>query len=227
MDILWTSTTSSKLSELNIVNGQLIYLTDINAAYYDVGSRRRLVSNLQIVNALPSTSAAQEGAIYGMISGTGHLDTWVWDATSSTYKQMTGYLATASSAGLVKPDGTTITVDTNGVISALQQELSADNVTYDNSISGLSSTSVQEAIDEVNTLVNNAASAAASASTTAAAASQTASQAASAAANASTLAQSAFEIASSASTVVQGFESRIQALEAIAAKAILAEDNNT
>ena len=204
MDVRYIATTSGRLSELAIVDGQLIYLTDLNATYYDMGSSRRLVSSMRVVSSLPSTSVAQEGVIYGIVNGSGRIDAAIWDAGASTFRQMTGYVATTSSLGLVKPDGTTITIDSNGTISCQQiTDLPADHVTYDNSETGLASTSVQGAIGDVKTIADNASSAASTALSTAQAATSTASTALSTAQSATSTAENASTTASSALTIAQ------------------------
>ena len=63
MTIKYIATTSDKLSNLPLSDGQLIYLKDINATYYDMSSSRRLMSSMRLVSALPSTAAAQEGVL--------------------------------------------------------------------------------------------------------------------------------------------------------------------
>lgn len=213
MDVRYVATTSDKLSELAIVNGQLIYLSDLNATYYDMGNSRRLVSSMRIVSSLPSTSVAQEGVIYGVVNGAGRVDATVWDASASTFRQMTGYVATTSTLGLVKPDGTTIVIDSNGTISTQITAVPASVVTYDNTASGLSSTSAQLAIDEVASTASQAAASASNASDVAAAAST-------AAAAASTVASSALDLARQASTAIASMETRLQAVEAVASIAL-------
>lgn len=102
--------------------------------------------------------------------------------TSMTYWQTFGSaaeIATTTTPGIVMPDGTTITVDVNGLIAANvgidditdvdiatlangqvlrynstsqkweNVDLSADNVSYDNTNSGLAATDSQAAIDEL------------------------------------------------------------------------------
>lgn len=211
MDVKFIATTSGQLSELSIVNGQLIYLSDRTATYYDMGNTRRLISSMQIVSSLPSTSVAQEGVIYGLVNADGNVDATIWDANASTYRQMTGYVATTSSLGLVKPDGTTITIDANGVISCHAEvtSLPASSITYDNTTSGLSATVAQTAIDEVKVISDNAVASASSAATAAQSASNDA-------AAASTAAQQALEISAQSASVVQSYESRLQAVEAFA-----------
>lgn len=218
MDVKFIATTSGQLSELSIVNGQLIYLSDRTATYYDMGNTRRLISSMQIVSSLPSTSVAQEGVIYGLVNADGNVDATIWDANASTYRQMTGYVATTSTLGLVKPDGTTITIDANGVISCHAEvtSLPASSITYDNTTSGLSATVAQTAIDEVKVISDNAVASASSAATAAQSASNDAAAASTAAAAASTAAQQALELSAQAASVIQSYESRLQAVEAFA-----------
>lgn len=239
MDVRFIATTSGKLSELSVVNGQLIYLSDKNATYYDMGGTRRFMSSMRVVPALPSTSVAQEGVLYGVVNASGHVDASVWDASASTFRSLSGYVATTSSLGLVQPDGTTITIDANGVISCHAEvtTLPATSITYDNTTSGLSATSAQAAIDEVKTISSDASASASSAlsqaqqaATDAANAATSAAAAQQNAANASTAAQQAQADAAAATTAVAAygssitglaatvasFESRMQAVEALA-----------
>ena len=148
MDVKFVTTASTKLSELPIVNGQLIYLSDKNYAYYDVGGSRRAVSGMKIVASLPSTATVQEGVLYGLVNSSGQVAVSVWDASASTYRALSGStIATTSSLGLVQPDGTTLTIDSNGVLTV--SSLPSSAVTYNNQISGLSSTTAQGAFDEI------------------------------------------------------------------------------
>lgn len=220
MDVRFIATTSSKLSELSIVNGQLIYLSDLNATYYDMGSTRRLISSMRIVSSLPSTSTAQDGVIYGLVNNDGKIDASVWDSNASTYRQLTGYVATASSLGLVRPDGTTITIDANGVISCHPEvtHLPASNITYDNTVSGLPSTTSQGATDDLKLIADDAVASATSAVSQAEAASIAAANASTAAAAASTAAQYAMELVAQSASVVQSYEARLEAVEAIASR---------
>lgn len=151
MDVRFISTTSSQLPSLTVANGQLIYLADKDAAYYDMGDLRRPLASMRVVSALPPSSSVQENVLYAVINAEGHADASIWDASSSTYVSLSGYKATASSLGLVQPDGTTITIDSNGVISCHAEvtTLPASSITYDNSDSGLTADDAQEAIDEV------------------------------------------------------------------------------
>lgn len=229
MDVRFIATTSGKLSELSVVNGQLIYLSDKNATYYDMGGTRRFMSSMRVVPALPSTSDAQEGVLYGVVNASGRVDASVWDASASTFRSLSGYVATTNSLGLVQPDGTTITIDANGVISCHAEvtSLPSSSVTYDNTTSGLSATNAQAAIDEVKTISSNAASSASSAvsqaqqaatdaanaATSAAAAQQNAANASTAAQEAQAQAAAASTAAAAASTAIEAYGSRIAGLE--------------
>lgn len=145
MNVKFTLTTSARLPELSVTNGQLVYLQDLDEAYYDAGDERKRIGGVKKVSELPSTG--REGTIYVVINASGKGDASIWDSTTSSFVPLTGYAATASSLGLVKPDGTSITIDSNGVISSVGG--SADHVTYDNTTSGLTATTVQSAIDEL------------------------------------------------------------------------------
>lgn len=162
MDVKFISTTSDKLSELSIIAGQLIYLSDIDASYYDMGGARRALSSVRLVSALPSTSAAQSDTLYGVVDASGGINACMWDASASTYRSISAHVATVNSLGLVQPDGTTITIDANGVISASgASSMPSSAVTYDNTVSGLAATNAQAAIDEVNQVAVAASTAAA------------------------------------------------------------------
>ena len=153
MDVKFITTTSNKLSELPIVSGQLIYLSDINATYYDMSGDRNPISSMRVVASLPLTG--QEGVLYGVVNAAGHVDASIWDESNSVYRQLSGYVATTTSVGLVKPDGTTITIDNDGTVHAtVTTSLAATAVTYDNTVSGLAATNVQDAFDEIASTVS-------------------------------------------------------------------------
>ncbi len=218
MDVRFISTTSSKLSQLAVSNGQLIYLADLDASYYDMAGQRRPLSSMRVVSSLPSTSVAQEGVLYAVINNDGHADASIWSASMSRYVPLSGYAATATTLGLVKPDGTTITIDANGTISCHPEvtSLPASSITYDNTSSGLTADDAQDAIDEVLGVANTASSTASQAASDASAAQATASQAASDASAAQTA-------ASQAQQAVAALEARLQAVEAVAAIALTTE----
>lgn len=150
MDVKFISTTSDKLSELAILNGQLIYLSDRDATYYDLGNTRNLISSVKLVSSLPSTATVQESVLYGLVGSGGEVQANIWDASASTYRVLSGGgIATTAAVGLVKPDGTSIVIDSNGTISTNLTSFPSSAVTYDNTVSGFSATSVQTALDEV------------------------------------------------------------------------------
>ena len=101
MYIYYSTTTSDKLSEVPLVNGQLIFVQDMGLEYYDMNGVRKLVSSVKLVDAFPSTSVAQEGVIYGMINSSGNIDAALWDSSASTFRMLSSPLATTSVAGLM------------------------------------------------------------------------------------------------------------------------------
>lgn len=226
MDVRFISTTSSRLSELPIVAGQLIYLSDITASYYDIGGQRLFLSGVRVVAQLPQTG--QQNVLYAVVNASGYVDSYIWDSSVSEYRMLSGYVATVNNLGLVKPDGTTITIDNNGVISCHAEvtTLPSSAITYDNTISGLSATNAQAAFDEVNTVATGAAASASSAISLAADASAIATSASEAAANASTAANAAQAAVAAQSTAIADIFSRLSAVEAVADIALTVESGN-
>lgn len=218
MDVRFYTTTSSKLPSLSISNGQLIYLSDIDAGYYDMGGSRRPLSGMRLVQTLPQTG--QPDIIYVVIDdSTGYANASIWDSSNSEYVPISGQIATVNQLGLVKPDGTTITITSDGTISCHAEvtSLPASSITYVNTTSGYASTAVQGALDE-------AAGVAASALANAASAAGAATAAQSTADSAQSTADSAAANASTALVQIAALTSRIEALEAVAAKALVTED---
>ena len=206
MEVKFVSTSSTRLSELPILNGQLICLTDKNASFYDMGGSRRAITSVRIVSALPSTADVQEGILYGLVDSQGAVDASIWDASASTYRTLSGgQVATASSLGIVQPDGTTITINSNGVISC--SSLPSSAVTYDNTTSGLAATNAQGAIDEVKVISSGAATLANSAQTTANAA--------------TSLAQEALTVAQGTTYSIADLIQRVEQLENLADVALI------
>lgn len=206
MDVRFISTTSARLPDIPIIEGQLIYLRDINATYYDISSQRNPISGFHLVNRLPDNG--QPHVIYGVINSSGKVDASIWDTETGSFKPMTGYIATSESVGLVKPDGDTITISEDGTITAVTHidHIPASSVTYDNSESGMEAENAQAAIDELSTGVNDAAY-------TASTALNRANSASSAASEAGSAAQEASNEATAASNAVVLLEGRVQTLE--------------
>lgn len=64
MDVKFISTTSEKLSDLPVVNGQIIALSDISGYYYDMNDTRYTASNIEFVNNLPTSGSSNKLYIY-------------------------------------------------------------------------------------------------------------------------------------------------------------------
>lgn len=217
MDVKFFTTTSAKLPSLAIANGQLIYLEDKDAGYYDMGGYRRPLSGMRLVSELPTVG--QSDIIYVLInSATGHADASIWNSATAAYVPLTGYVATTSTVGLVKPDGTTITISQDGTISCHAEvtSLPASAITYNNTQSGLVAQQAQAAIDELSGSVTSAIATANSANTAAANASTAANSAISTANSASEQAAAATTAVAAASTAITDLQTRIAALESLA-----------
>lgn len=204
MDVKFYTTTSAKLPTLPVVNGQLIYLEDKEAAFYDMGSSRHTISGVKQVTALPSTG--QANILYVRIDNDGNALASIWDDGSVGYKSVGGAIATTATLGVVKPDGTTITVSADGTISTHLEvtSLPASSITYDNTTSGTTATDAQGALDEIAALAASAYSLADTANTSASTA----------------LAQ----LETLFNTTLPALVTRIESLEATAARALITED---
>lgn len=204
MDVKFYATTSSRLPSLPVINGQLIYLEDIDASYYDMGNSRHPISGVRLVSALPSTGQ-QANMLYVVIDQGGTAKASVWDSTSQTYKSLSSDIATTANAGLVKPDGTTITISNDGTISCHAEvtSLPATAITYDNTTSGTTATNAQGALDEIAAGVDDAADKATGAQQDA---------------------DYALTQLGTVISTIEAMETRLQAVEAIAARALITED---
>ena len=83
MNVSFTTTEYDSLPDVDVINGQIIAISDRDELYYDMGNERRLASGTRFVAALPQTG--QEGLIYITISATGVAAISVWDPTTSSY----------------------------------------------------------------------------------------------------------------------------------------------
>ena len=116
MNVKFTLTTAEKLEDLAVTNGQLVYLQDLNEAYYDQNNDRKRIGAVEKVSSLPATG--RDGTLYVVVNGeSGRATPSIWDSTSSSYLSLGGEVATASSLGIVQPDNTTITIS-NGILTA-------------------------------------------------------------------------------------------------------------
>lgn len=118
MYVKFTTTTSDKLSTLAITNGQIIALADIDGYYYDMGGVRHAAVGVKQVDILPA--AGQSGMIYIFNS-----KLYVWNGTQ--FVDATVDIATTLNPGIVKPDGTTILVSSDGTISTSNSGVSSFN----------------------------------------------------------------------------------------------------
>ena len=88
MDVKFITCPRNKLNEVQIVNGQLIYLSDESSAYYDMSNTRYSLSGVTFVNGLPASGSP--GLIYIDLSTTPYT-LWLWDETESEYYNISGY----------------------------------------------------------------------------------------------------------------------------------------
>jgi len=110
MYVKFTTTTSDKLSTLAITNGQIIALADVDGYYYDMGGTRHSATGVKLVPMLPATG--QTGLVYIFNN-----KFYLWDGTQ--FVSAMAPIATATDPGLVKPDGVTIRMTSDGTISTV------------------------------------------------------------------------------------------------------------
>ena len=91
MDVKFITCPRSKLDDIVITNGQLIYLGDEGAAFYDMSNTRYPLSSVRLVNGLPLTGAA--GLLYIDQSVSPNM-MYLWDETEEEFVSMGGqYIA--------------------------------------------------------------------------------------------------------------------------------------
>ena len=137
--VVFLRDTTNNIANIPIVDGQIILSTDENFIYLDNGNRRIQYKNNGISSGVQYDNTTSGLAGEDVQSAIDELS----DRTQ---------IATTSKAGIVKPDGTSITINSSGKISAQSQ--TASTVSYSNTSSGLSSNKVQGAIDELKSLID-------------------------------------------------------------------------
>ena len=86
MDVKFIVTDRAHLDQLTVVNGQIIYLSDENATFYDMSNTRLAIASIQKVSGLPN--AGNEGIIY-INTNDNPIRAYVWNATSSAFVAIT------------------------------------------------------------------------------------------------------------------------------------------
>lgn len=157
MDVKFISTTSTRLPDVPFLNGQIIYVSDKADTYYDLGNARHRLSNVAILNEYPQdTSELELEMLYVILDEDSNIQIGILDPNTHQFKVISGYIATSSSVGLVRPDNTSIIIDDEGVISAQAvTSMPARSVTYDNTSSGFEGSNVQDVLDEIDANFTN------------------------------------------------------------------------
>lgn len=137
--VVFLRDTTNNIANIPIVDGQIILSTDENFIYLDNGNQR-----IQYRNNGISSGVQYDNTTSGLAG----------DDVQSAIDELSArtQLATTSNAGIVKPDGISITVDANGKISTPSQ--TASTISYSNTSSHLSANKVQGAIDELKSLID-------------------------------------------------------------------------
>ncbi len=87
MQVKFVQTTRARLSSLPVTNGQLIYLKDEDASFYDLSDARHSLIGVRVVNSLPNTGVAN--VLYIDLSSTDKT-TFIWDTTTSQFVNVSG-----------------------------------------------------------------------------------------------------------------------------------------
>lgn len=135
--VVFLRDTTSNIENIPIVDGQIILSTDENFIYLDNGNQRIQYRNNGLASGIQYDNT-QSG-----LSGT-----TVQSAIDEVADRTN--IATVVNAGIVKPDGTTIKINSSGVIRA---EASGSGVSYNNSTTHMTATDVQGAIDELYAMI--------------------------------------------------------------------------
>ena len=135
--VVFLRDTTNNIANIPIVDGQIILSTDENFIYLDNGNQRIQYRNNGLASGVQYT-----GQDYSTLGD--NVQTVIETINARTK------IATDSSVGVIKPDNTTITVTSDGTLSASQQ--SARVVPYVPS-EGMTARNVQDAIDELKTMI--------------------------------------------------------------------------
>lgn len=102
MQVKFVQTTRARLDSLAVTNGQLIYLKDEDAAYYDLSDVRHSLLGVKFVTSLPSTGLAN---VLYVVTNSTDKTAYIWDSSTSAFVNVGG-LYTAGS-------GLTLNASTN------------------------------------------------------------------------------------------------------------------
>lgn len=83
MQVEFITTTADNLSDISIVNGQIIYISDEDASYYDMGGVRHQVAGAKLVPSLPLVG--QNNMIYIQLMADGRAVLSVWNSSTNAF----------------------------------------------------------------------------------------------------------------------------------------------
>ena len=131
--------TTENIANIPIVDGQIILSTDENFIYLDNGNQRIQYRNNGIASGIQYSNTSS-----GLSA----------DDVQEAIDEVAGKtkVATTNRLGIVKPDGTSISINAQGVLSTSH---TASGTSYNNSSSGMVANNVQAAIDELKTMIDN------------------------------------------------------------------------
>ena len=93
MQVKFVQTTRARLDSLAITNGQLIYLKDEDAAYYDLSDVRHSLLGVKFVTSLPASGL--ENVLY-VVTNSSDKTAYIWNSTASEFVNVGGLYGAGS-----------------------------------------------------------------------------------------------------------------------------------
>lgn len=89
MNVSFLTTTAANLNNVEVLDGQIIALTDTNGYYYDMGSKRHPATGLRTVSELPEVG--EDNTIYAIFSTRyNKVECYMYDIDTSAYMPIWG-----------------------------------------------------------------------------------------------------------------------------------------
>lgn len=89
MNVSFLTTTAANLNNVEVLDGQIIALTDTNGYYYDMGSKRHPATGLRTVAELPEVG--EDNTIYAIFSTRyNKVECYMYDIDTSSYMPIWG-----------------------------------------------------------------------------------------------------------------------------------------
>lgn len=121
MDVLFTTTSSAKLNSIPVVNGQIIALNDKLGYYYDMGSIRRRINQIEFVDSDPPSGKGLSEILY-VNSKT--FKSYIWSDSIAGYEQLGADVQVVKTG---KGNAVTDITFNSGILTVTQGAIFAEN----------------------------------------------------------------------------------------------------